>query len=127
MTKSKLAMIVDVAMSRIRQLSIRQLGTFCTIVTALAMTVNFLVAYRSHSARPQIGGRLGWWAWADQGLYFKSAVAWSQGNLDPNQHWYLSGYPLLAAPFIKLMSVHAFVLPNLICLLASLWFFTRIA
>jgi hypothetical protein len=110
---------------RLRQLANWPLDTFGTMIVALAMTVNFLLAYRSNTYL-QVPG-VGWWAAFDQGQYFKSAVAWSQGNLDPSQHWYLSGYPLLAAPFIKFMSVHAFAVPNLICLLVSLWFFTRIA
>jgi hypothetical protein len=93
---------------------------------ALLMTVLYLSAYRRHPFHPHIAGPAGWWTWFDQERYFKAATAWSQGNLDPAAHWYLPGYPLMGAPFIRLLSVHAFVLPDLFCLLASMWLFSRL-
>jgi hypothetical protein len=94
---------------------------------ALATTVLYLAAYRRHPSHPHIAGSPGWWTWFDQERYFDAARAWSQGDLDPARHWYPSGYPLLAAPFVRPLSVHAFLLPDLLCLLASLWLFSRLA
>ena len=68
-----------------------------------------LRAYKRHPSHPHIGGDPGWWTWFDQERYFAAATAWSQGNLDPAQHWYLPGYALLGAPFIRLISVHAYL------------------
>ena len=68
-----------------------------------------------------------WWAWWDQGKYLDAARAWAEGNLDPAQHWYLPGYPLLGAPFVRLMPAQPFEIPDALCLLATLWLFTRLA
>ena len=97
------------------------------LVIALLMTGVYLWSYRQHPSHPHVAGSPGWWAWFDQERYFAAATAWSQGNLDPAKHWYLPGYPILAAPFVPLLSVHAFLVPNLACLLLSFWLFSRIS
>jgi len=56
---------------------------------------------------------LGWWGWWDQSQYLKSAAAFAVGDLDPAQHWYPLGYPLLGAIFFKTMPMHAFFFINL--------------
>lgn len=86
----------------------------------------YLQAYRLHPANPH-GADGGWWTWFDQGWYFKAAKAWAAGNLDPRQHFYLPGYSLLGAAFVPFLSGYAFAAVDLICLLASLWLFSRIA
>jgi hypothetical protein len=86
-----------------------------------------LQAYRLHPAHPHIQGDIGWWAWFDQSWYFSGAKAWAAGNLDPELHLYLPGYSLLGAIFVPVFSVHAYAAVNLLCLLTSLWLFSRIA
>ena len=39
--------------------------------------------------------------------------AWSAGRLDPADHWYLPGYPLLAVPFTHLTHSNPFLFPDL--------------
>jgi hypothetical protein len=104
----------------------RHLDRAGTLILAAMAAAQYALAYRAHSAHPHIGGGIGWWAWFDQERYYASAVAWSQANLDPTQHWYLPGYSLMAAPFIRLVSVHAFGVVNLLCLLVSLVLFAGI-
>lgn len=94
----------------------------CFLVSAV-----YVQAYRLHPAHPHIGGDGGWWNWFDQGWYLKSAKGWAFGDLDPSQHFYLPGYALLGAPFVPLLSVHAFGAVDLSCLLVSLLLFSRIA
>ena len=69
----------------------------------------------------------GWWSWWDQGKYLESATAWAHGALSPALHWYLPGYPLLAAPFVWLGPADPFLLPDLACFIASLLLFARLA
>jgi hypothetical protein len=93
----------------------------------LAIAALYVRAYRRHPSHPHIAGTPGWWAWFDQERYFKAAAAWSHLDLTPASHWYLPGYPLMGAPFVRLFAAHAFLLPDLLCLLASLWLFSRLA
>ena len=74
---------------------------------------------------PQPG--YGWWSWWDQSNYIEATLAWAQGILDPSYHWYLPGYPLLGAPFVRLTPAQPFVVPDLACLIASLWLFAFLA
>src|ERR1700677_3844210 len=69
----------------------------------------------------------GWWTWWDQGRYLDSARAWRSWNLDPSQHWSWPGYTLLGVPFVRVMPVRPFQVPDLICLLASAWLFALLA
>jgi hypothetical protein len=94
---------------------------------AVACAAIYVVAYRCQPVVPHMNGGVGWWNWFDQGRYFAAATAWSQGNLDPAAHWYLPGYPLMGAPFVKPLSVHAYFVPDMVCLLVSLWLFARLA
>ncbi len=97
------------------------------MLLTLVMAGAYLWAYRLHPSHPHVHGDKGWWNWFDQSWYFSSATAWSTLDLDPARHLYLPGYALLAAPLIRLMSVHAFVVPDLLCLLISLWLFSALA
>ena len=63
----------------------------------------------------------GWWSWTDQSRYYRAALAWASGNLHASEHWYLPGYPLLAAPFVHVTPFDPFLLPDLACLLLSGW------
>ena len=69
----------------------------------------------------------GWWSWWDQGAYIQAALAWAHGIVDPAYHWYLPGYPLLGALFVRITPAEPFMLPDLICLVGSLWLFAALA
>ncbi|HLG85714.1 MAG TPA: hypothetical protein VKZ79_00795 [Alphaproteobacteria bacterium] len=102
----------------------------------LVITVALLAAADRYFRFPMlsIGGRppkasheVGWWTWWDQGKYLDAARAWASGNLDSGQHWYLPGYPLIAAPFVRITPNQPFVIPDLVCLLATLWLLAGLA
>jgi hypothetical protein len=110
------------------RIKLRLTGDMIVMLGAsLLIAALYLLAYRSDPAHPHLKGDPGWWAWFDQERYFKAAQAWSRGDLTPTEHHYLPGYPLLGAPFVKLVSVHAYLVVDLICLLVSLWLFSAIA
>ena len=67
----------------------------------------------------------GWLADFDQSKYFEAARAWYALDLAPERHYYLPGYPMMAAPFIGLLGVHAFFPVNLASLLAICYFVLR--
>ncbi len=62
----------------------------------------------------------------DQQRYLTSARAWAAGDLSPAQHHYFPIYPLMGAAFIWLTPRQPFMVPDLLCLLASLFLFVRI-
>lgn len=96
------------------------------LVAAALLAACYIVAYLRHPALPLSNEQLGWFKWFDQERYYNAAVAWANGNLDPALHWYLPGYSLMGAPFAKFIPLHTFLIPNLICLLVSLWLFAKI-
>lgn len=69
----------------------------------------------------------GWWSWWDQSAYIQATLAWANGVLDPAYHWFLPGYALLGAPFVRITPAEPFLLPDLACLLGSLWLFAGLA
>jgi hypothetical protein len=105
----------------------RRAGLLAQVLLYAATTAIYLWFYWHNPARPVSSSQPGWIGWFDQGFYYKAALAWAHGNLDPAQHWYLPGYTLFAAPFAALMPLHAFLLPDLIALLAATWLFGRLA
>jgi hypothetical protein len=62
----------------------------------------------------------------DQSYYLNAARAWSELDLTPARHHYLPLYPLLGAAFVWLTPAQPFMIPDLLCLLASLLAFVRI-
>lgn len=86
----------------------------------------YLWFYADNPNRPRSAAIPGWTVWFDQSLYYKSAIAWAHGNLDPTQHWYLPGYTLAGAPFAAVMPLHVFLIPDLLALLAAMWLFGRL-
>lgn len=86
-----------------------------------AMTaVAYTAAYLTDPRRPTAPAfDRGWWQFSDQAHYLRAALAWAAGNLNPSEHWYLPGYPLLAAPFVHLTHSNPFFLPDLMILIAS--------
>ncbi|MCW2266796.1 hypothetical protein M2305_002743 [Gluconobacter cerinus] len=86
----------------------------------MAITVIYLLGYLHYPARPSPAARFpeGWWGWFDQSKYLQSAQAISHWDLSPAQHWYPFGYALLGAPFVW-MGNNCYLLPDLLCLLAT--------
>jgi hypothetical protein len=89
--------------------------------------VDYMIRHQMHWNHPRTLGMTGWWLWDDQGYYIRAARAWAAGNLDPAQHWYLPGYPLLGAAFAWLTPVQPFYLPDLLCLVAFGWLLGALA
>ena len=85
------------------------------VLTGLA----YVFAYFHHPQVRHHPSMPDWWIWTDQGRYLRAAQAWAVGNLDPAQHWYPAGYPLLGAAFVWLMPGQPFYVVDLVCLLAT--------
>ncbi len=88
------------------------------LVIVVGASLRMLTA--SGSASP------GWMSWADQDHYFVSAQAWAHGKLDASLHHYPPGYSLMGAPFVRLLKVQAFAVPDLLCLMACLILFAAL-
>ena len=94
---------------------------------SIALSGEYVLLHINHATRPVAAvPASGWWLWTDQGRYLSAARAWAAGVLDPAQHWYTPGYPLLGAPFVRLMPTQPFFLPDLACLVAALWAFAAL-
>ena len=91
------------------------------ILGVVVLTVYYILGMAHAQTRP--GASLihpeGWWGWSDQGLYLKSIRALAHLDFTQTQHWYPLGYPLLGAPFERLMPLHPLLFVDLACLLAS--------
>jgi len=95
------------------------IGLGCLTCVLVAV---FLVAHAFYPGLPAPGTETGGWReWADQSKYIEAARAWSAWDLTAARHWYPPGYPLLAAPFLRLTPHDRFLLPDLVCLVASLF------
>ena len=122
------AALRDVSMklgAQITQIERRFFGTsrqrtLCWMsLTLAAVALIYCVAYLGILFLPgNSESPLGWWGGWDQSWYLKSAAGLASGNLDPSQHWYPLGYPLLAMPFFRLMPNHAFFVVNLAAFVA---------
>lgn len=94
----------------------------------LVLTAVFLFAHWHYPGLPTAGTETGGWRdWFDQGHYIVAARAWAAWDLTPTPHWYPPGYPLLAAPFLWITPYDRFLLPDLACLIASLWLCAALA
>ena len=98
------------------------IGVYGTICVAV-----YLLDYIRHPQCPNQGTSIGWFVSFDQDKYYKASLAWSRGDLSPDAHWYMPGYPILAAPLIKLLSYHAYAVVDLVCLLLSLALFIALS
>ena len=89
----------------------------------------YLLAYLGHTALPGNGAAqpLGWNGWWDQSQYTKCAAELAHGRLSRETYWYPLGYPLLGALFHRWTPQHAFLLPNLLCVVGIAAVFYQIA
>jgi len=69
----------------------------------------------------------GFWAGVDQQRYLEAARALASFDLSPARQHYPPLFPLMAAPFVWLTPWQPFMVPDLACLLVSLFLFVRIA
>ena len=89
------------------------------------ITIFLLIAIQLLEANT-LFARASWLSWADQSHYMQSARAWSVFNLDPSQHKYPAGYALMGAPFVGLLPNQPFLIPDLVCIAASLALFANV-
>ncbi len=132
--------------SLIRRGSILRLAPWLTVdIASLVLASAFLVArfLQLHAAlAPSFAPPLqalppgaansmppgfGWWSAWDQGWYLESALAWARLDLNPNLHLYPPAYSLLGALFTRLTPADPFLLPDLGCLLGTMWVFAALA
>lgn len=81
----------------------------------------YVSAYAQHYAVRRNPAMPDWWNWTDQGRYYRAIEAWAQLSLDPSQHWYFAGYPLLGATFFRLWPGHPLYAVDAACLLLFGW------
>jgi hypothetical protein len=81
------------------------------------VTIVHLVIYASTTGSPLDGAAPVWRGFWDQSQYLRSARAFAEGNLSPQEHWYALGYPLLAVPFLRVIPKDPYFVVNLASLL----------
>lgn len=98
-------------------------------ISLVLLLIVYIAAYAMDPYRP--GARpaqpLGWYGWADQGLYLRSAQALASGNLVSSEHTYPILYPLLGSIFICMGLPDPFVAINLTGLLVLVGTFLVVA
>ena len=103
------------------------LQTAWLALLSLLLILRYAWVYAHHPLAPDNDApAAAWYGWADQAAYFLAAHGWASGNLDPSQHLYPAGLPLLGAMFVWLTPEDPFVIPNLLCWVASLWLFASL-
>jgi hypothetical protein len=100
--------------------------TFPALPAFMAIeTLIYLLTYAKLAATPgnSVQYPLGWWGYWDQSQYLRSAQALRVLDFRASEHWYPFGYALLGVPFASGTLGHAYLLPDLACLLAAMWAF----
>jgi hypothetical protein len=94
-----------------------------------AVGIAYCLLYYFSPVRPRAGAQypLGWYGWADQGEYLKSAVAFAFGDLSGTEHLYPPLYNFLAAPFVYILPTHPHFVPDLAFLLIYVFALTTIS
>ena len=102
----------------------QRLTTFVCVAILAVVAVLFYAAHEGHPAMPTAGvvGN-GWWGWLDQGRYLAAAQAFARLDAAPAAQHYEPGYPVLAAPFVRLTPIDPFLIPDLAALLLACWLF----
>ncbi len=100
---------------------------YLVFLSALLATRYFRVHARHPLAPNNPAPAHAWFGWADQGQYYKAALAWAAGNLDGTLHHYPAGYALLGALFVPLFPGQPFFIVDLVCWASSLWLFAALA
>ncbi|HEY0269851.1 MAG TPA: hypothetical protein VGC10_02555 [Sphingomonas sp.] len=84
-------------------------------LAALVWLVRYTAKHGLHLASPPY-----WANFFDQSRYIASAQAFAHGDLSAGAHWYPLAYPLLAAPFIRIIPQEPFFLPDLALFVATM-------
>ena len=89
-----------------------------TAIVLGAALVLYTLGYLHHPVTPGNNPDfpLGWWGWFDQSNYLKSARAFQNGNLAPNEHFYPPVYSLIGAVGLFSSLGHPFFFVNGIAL-----------
>lgn len=93
------------------------LGGRAGLLAVLALlAAYYLVSYALSGERPHASQAppAGWWGWADQSEYFKSAWAFSVGQYNWENFHYPPLYALTAAPFFRALPLHPYLAPDLL-------------
>ena len=100
---------IEVALSR----------PWCKATLLLICILYYCILYLGQGALPGNWEAYprGWWGWWDQSQYLGSSMSIADFNLNRDNNWGPLGYPLIGAIFVKIMPVHAFFIPNLLCFL----------
>ena len=96
-------------------------------ILSCLLAAHYLRVHGTYPIRGSDAPARNWFLWADQGEYYKSAIAWAAGNLADSQHHYPAGYSLIAAIFVPFMPNDPFLVPNLLFWTSSLWIFAALA
>ena len=102
--------------------------TWLKSILLLFCLIFYIVLYLAHGSLPGKSEIYpeGWWGWADQGSYLRSAQSLSNFIINKETYWYPLGYPLLGSFFIKIMPKHPFFIPNLLLFLGIIVIFWKI-
>lgn len=90
----------------------------------LLFSLSYFYCYLSDPSIPANDTNIyqGWWAWYDQGQYWKTAGELASYHLGQSQYWW--GYPLIGALFYKILPAHPFFFPNyLLGFIVTLFFY----
>lgn len=94
----------------------------------LLLAVIYTTCYLAHPALPgNPSFPLGWWGWADQGEYIRSARAFAAHDYAPRSHIYPLLYPYLGSFFVSNLPNHPFFPVNLIAFLITAGGFVYVA
>jgi len=100
-----------------------------TVLVALGVVAVIGYLYFIDISRPRAGTNAlaGWLDWHDQGKYYQSEAALTNGDFLATQHTYPPGYSLLGAPFIKLWPLPPFLPVILLSTFVIAWIFLTLA
>lgn len=82
----------------------------------ILLAVTYVAEYLTYGPVPgnNIDWPLGWWGWADQGLYLRSSVALSNSDFSSSEHFYMPLYPFIGSLLINITPNHSYLLPNIL-------------
>jgi hypothetical protein len=101
-----------------QHLNLRILELFETFAVCSLSLAWYTYSYLHFPDRPSTSSHsLGWWTWADQGEYLRSAQALLRLDFSPALHVYPPLYPLTGAIFLPISPVHPFFPVNAVLLL----------
>jgi hypothetical protein len=104
----------------------RRAGPVLLAVVALVYTLAY-VRHDLFSGAALPEARTGWWSWADQFEYYRTAAALAHGRLTPDTLHYPPGYAALGTLGGLVWPAQPFFLPDLVLVLVAAWAWWRLA